>query len=106
MQVMTADTAAYFAEACEAWRMIGEEDSLTEAEVRERFSGLERYDACHWALFGLTAEDEIAFEKDLAAAAHHLRALQIWGRALKDQLETLYAALERWADADRQSAKD
>lgn len=105
MQVVTADTAAYFLEACEAWRAVGEVDAWTARDVEARYPGLSENDACNWAIFGMTAESEIAFEKDLAAAAHYTEALRAWGRALKRQLETLYRLLGEWAEEDAPSPR-
>jgi len=103
LQVLTLENVTYFAEACDAWKSVGQEGFDTADEVAADYPGLTQEDACGWAIYGRTVGDELAFEQDLERAAGYADELRSVIASLTRQLKSLHEALEKWAEEDRKA---
>lgn len=69
--VITATEAAYYAEACIAFKSIGEEDAHDLDEVTFLYPGLTEASACDWAIYGFTVQGWLNFESELNRIANY-----------------------------------
>ncbi|ETW95566.1 MAG: hypothetical protein ETSY1_30085 [Candidatus Entotheonella factor] len=74
--VMTPEDASYFAEACDAISAVDPSDRTKLEQVRAQYPGLEREDACRWAIYGFTVQDWLTVEAQMAEIASYVEQLR------------------------------
>lgn len=81
--VITPDEAAYYKEVCDAY----EERGANEDELRIRYRGLTRDDACSWAIYGFTVQDWLTLEVKMAEIAGYVESLRAQIEFLTELME-------------------
>jgi len=99
---VTAETAAYYAEACEAFRSVGQEDSYDLDEVQLQYPGLTRSNSCEWSIYGLTVQGQLTFESQLNVLANYADNL----RARIVYLESIIADIQAAATKQQEAVED
>lgn len=84
---LTADTAAYYAEAC---------DGLSEETAdSELYPGLSRGDACDWAVIGFTVQGWLTFKEQLLMQRAYIELLNTNLAFYKRQLKERHNSVQK-----------
>lgn len=74
--VMTGEEAQFYGNACQEFKDAGKEDAYSEDELKERYPGLSRANACDWAIYGFTVQDWLTVESQMAEIATYVEQLR------------------------------
>lgn len=90
----------WYVEVCEAYEVSHEEGFENPEEVMTRY-GLSREDACNFAVFGLTTQQRLSREAELARWAGYTEKLREQLRAYRQQLIDRYEIVRKWGEGIR-----
>lgn len=90
--VITAQDAAYYAEACEAWGEREEDGSPTysDEEMATLYPSLSRSAACDWAIYGYTVQDNLNLENIFILQADYAERMRAYTEYLRETIERMY----------------
>lgn len=97
-QVTILSEMKYYVEACEAWKVVGEEGRETIEDMAIEYTGLTKQDACGFALYGLPTQKWLNLELDIGTTTAGIEQLRILlnsaNRNLMEQYEIITKATE------------
>jgi len=93
---ITPADAAYFAEACDEWSEWGQYD---EESWMDDFPGLTNDDACNWAIYGYTVQDQLTMEQVWASTAAYTESLESQITFLTDYIRSIERIFRQQDDA-------
>ena len=85
--VVTADMVQSWSDACDEFEDAGKEDAYSLVHVKERWPGLNRDTACHWAIYGLVVQDELSLEQYFSELAKYILDLRAQNWLLKQMVK-------------------
>ena len=92
---ISAEDAAYFLEACEAWKS-GE---YTDIDMATDFPGLSRANACDWIIVGNTVQDSITLEDMWNQAIIYMLQLKVHADMLEKTIQNMYEVSQQTQEA-------
>lgn len=118
-QVTTLENAKYQLDACEAWQtadqpaieypagsealgLFDQEAGLTTKQIQEQFPKTTLDSSCRWALYGLTAAQELQAEQQDERINEYVKKLREIGAFHRQQLIDRFEDFKRWYEEDRQ----
>jgi len=103
-QVTTLDNAKYQITACEAWQNSADDpEQFGDSDyVRSQFKNTTLDSSCRWALYGLTAAQELQAEQQDERIAEYVKLLREMNRFHRQQLIDRYEDFKRWYEEDRE----
>ncbi|WP_089937710.1 hypothetical protein [Candidatus Entotheonella palauensis] len=99
--VMTPGDASYFAEACDDFSSVDSSDRTKMDEVKQQYPGLEREDACRWAIYGFTVQDWLTVETQMAEIASYVEQLRAQIRFLYELMQARQQVMDDHAKSLR-----
>ena len=88
--VINSNEASYYLDACEDYRVAGDEGHDTLEEVEAAYPGLSRDDACNFNIYGWTLQGWLNFEAKMAELAGYVETLRGHIQFLENQMDARY----------------
>lgn len=96
--VVTLNQFKYFVDACEDFKVAGQEDAYSIEELAEFYPGLDQESACGFAIYGLPTQEWLNMEQDLTTSASALEEVRKLLNASNQQLIDLYEIIKSATD--------
>ena len=105
VQVETLDQARYYLDACDDFKVAGQEDELTEEELKEEYPGIDLASACYWAVYGWNTQNWLTVESQMAAIANYVERLREQIALYVNELQSRYEATTRALEPEKEAPK-
>ncbi len=103
---MTEKDVLYYNSVCDEYKLAGQADQYTEAEVLKRSNGLTRSAACDWAVYGFTVQGWLNLESQISEISTYTQSLRARIELLEGMLQDQYDASIRQREALEAINKD
>lgn len=103
--VINSNEASYYLDACEDYRVAGEEGHDTLEDVRQAYPGLSQDDACNFNIYGWTLQGWLNFESKMAELAGYVETLRGHIQFLENQMDARYDLMKERDETLKQGAQ-
>lgn len=93
--VMTREEALYYAEACDDFNPADPDDAYSPEELRVKYPGLTKENACDWAIYGFTVQDWLTVESQMAKIAGYVEQLRAQIRFMRQLMDERQEVIDK-----------
>lgn len=93
--VMTREEALYYADACDEFNPDDPDDAYTPEELRVKYPGLTKENACDWAIYGFTVQDWLTVESEMAKIAGYVEQLRAQIRFMRRLMDERQEVIDK-----------